>query len=255
MTTIETAVRKRIDAETEKAQTALWRVVSSSPSLERHEGASTQEEASGGLAGEAEPVTTPSWPEVRWERYRQLRSAIRRLAGDAGWQDNELARELLDQTFELQERLEQDPDGTDPGWKVREIADQIADLLLAIQREAEHTALDDAPTAARYVIDQLAGIDQEELAGLFGVDARTVRDWKSDKTKTIRKNPERVTLIAQLVYDLHRAMTPRGVVRWFKRDRPQLEGRPPLDLIDDDVDAAAEELRPLARGVRGQLGS
>jgi hypothetical protein len=50
-------------------------------------------------------------------------------------------------------------------------------------------------------------------------------------------------------------MTPRGVVMWFKRGRPQLEGRTPLELIEADADTAAESLRPLARGVRGQLGT
>jgi transcriptional regulator with XRE-family HTH domain len=253
--TIGTPTRERIDADTQEVQDALWKVVFSSPGVGRHKVVFVHDAASGEIEARAEAVDPQTWPEVRWDRYRQFRSAIRRLAEDAGWQDNELARELLDQTLELQERLEADPDGTDPGWKVKEVADQIVDLLLAIQRETEHSALDDAPTAARYVIDQLAGIDQDELARLFGVDARTVRDWKADKTRTIRKNPERVTLIAQLVYDLRRAMTPRGIVRWFKRDRSQLEGRTPLELIDADVDVAAEALRPLARGVRGQLGS
>jgi hypothetical protein len=194
--------------------------------------------------------------DQRWQAYKAVRSLVRQIASDEEWRDNPIAQELLDQTLELEERLEADGDGTDPQWRVKEVADHIADLVATLMRETEHNALDEPTVAAQFVLQHLPGIDQEELGELFGVDARTVRERKAGTTKTIRKDPERVVLVAQLVYDLRRAMTPRGVVSWFRRSRPQLDGRAPLEVIDhEDIDTAADLLRPLARGARGQLGA
>ncbi len=191
----------------------------------------------------------------RWKAYKSWRMIVRRMVAEPEWSDNPVAQELLDQTLELEERLEQDESGMDPEWRVKEIVDHIGDLVSTLAREVDHDRLDQAPTAAQFALQALAGIDQAELAELFGVDVRTIRAWKAGKAKTIRKNPERVTLIAQLIYDLRRAMTPRGIVMWFKRSRQQLAGRSPLELIDENTDTAEEMLRPLARGVRGQLAS
>src|SRR5919106_2350528 len=111
MATIDTPVRERIDAETQEARNALWDVLLSADTPGRHRAVFVQDAETGQLVGHAEPVDHASWPEVRWNRYRRVRAAIRRLAEDAVWRDNELARELLDQTLELEERMEQDPDG------------------------------------------------------------------------------------------------------------------------------------------------
>ena len=56
-------------------------------------------------------------------------------------------------------------------------------------RETEHNALDEPTVAAQFVLDHLPGIDQDELGELFGVDPRTVREWKAGTTKQIARIP------------------------------------------------------------------
>jgi transcriptional regulator with XRE-family HTH domain len=266
MSTLETPVRKtrdRLDYEVREAQEALdmvvvWHVAGSGKSEAavrlRNQLMHGEPERMMSII-ESEEVDTERRVAERWKAYKELRSIVRKMAAEQAWRENPIAQELLDQTFELEERLEQDPTGTDPDWRVKEVVDHIGDLVATLAREVDHGLLDEPAIAAQFALDALKGIDQEELADLFDVDARTIRTWKSGQTKTIRKNPERVTLIAQLIYDLRRAMTPRGIVMWFRRDRPQLGGRSPLELIEEDIGTAEESLRSLARGVRGQLAS
>jgi hypothetical protein len=228
------ATRERLNAEVDEARDALGEVATNP----------------------ATPADRDSFREARWTAYRDFRASVRRIAGAPEWRDNPVAQELLDQTLELEERIEQDAAGTDPQWRIREVADHISDLISTLLRELDHNALDDPPIAARFVVDELSGIDQAELGRLLAVDPRTIREWKASRPKTIRKNPDRITLIAQLVYDLRSGMTSRGIINWFGRSRPQLNGESPLDVLaHDDIGLAAGLLRPLARGARGQLGT
>jgi hypothetical protein len=48
-------------------------------------------------------------------------------------------------------------------------------------------------------------------------------------------------------------MTPVGLVMWFDAPRTQLQGRTPLQVLDEHEAMAHELLVSLARGARGQL--
>jgi hypothetical protein len=193
--------------------------------------------------------------QARWEAYRRFRSTVRKLTNHEEYENNPLFRELLDQTLELEERLEEDLNASDERWRVKEVVDHIEDLLDTMRREIERTLLDEPIQAARFVIGALEGADQGDVAEILGVNVRTLRAWKTGQAASVRKNPERPVIVAQAVYDLRRSMTPRGVVLWFKRSRAQLDGRTPLEVLDGDLALAAHALRSLARGVRGQLAT
>jgi hypothetical protein len=194
--------------------------------------------------------------DERWTAYRDVRDRIREIAAHPDWRDHPLTLELLDAVFELEARLEADPRGEDPEWRVREAVDRLRDLLATIEREVEHGHLDDPAVAARYVLATLAGVDRATVASVLGVDARTLRTWQREVPRQMRRdNQARVVLVAQLVYELTRSMGPGAIGRWFAREQPRLGGRSPQALIAADPGRAQEVLRPLARGLRGQLAA
>lgn len=181
--------------------------------------------------------------------------AVRRFASDPDWRSHPVVNELLEETIKLHELAILDPEGEDPQWEIRATIGQIDDLLATLRREVLHEHLEEPGAAARFVLHELEGIDQKALAALLGCDARTIRSWKSGDTASVRKNPERIVLVAQLVFDLRNSMSPRGILAWFERPRHQLSERTPKELLDADPKEAARPLRELARGVRGQLGT
>jgi hypothetical protein len=187
-----------------------------------------------------------------WSMYGELRDAVRQLVRDDYWQGRVLAAELLDRTLEFGAQLESElPEDRD--WRVRETAADMQQLLNAMREEREHDRLHDPPAAAHYIASTLADADQERLADLVGVDVRTLRTWRAGPPSGVRKRADRVVLLAQLVGELIRSLTPRGVVLWLSTPHPELDGDTPRDLLDDPGTEAA--LTAAARGARGQLAA
>lgn len=193
--------------------------------------------------------------DSRMDGYRRARDAIRKFANSPEWRDHPVVLDLLDRTFELEIAIERDPTGEDPSWRLREIRDEIVDILATLRRELEHREIDDTAGAVGFLFLELAGVRQADLGELLGVDPRTLRSWRARRPIAVKRNPARVVLVAQLVYDLRHSMTPQGILQWFKRSRPQLDNRAPLEILELDVAEASETLRSLARGARGQLGT
>lgn len=82
-------------------------------------------------------------------------------------------------------------------------------------------------------------VSQARLAELVGVSARTFQRWVSD---TDRVGPEgedarRLRVIATAANHLRHVLTGPGVVRWLEEPNAALEGRRPLDLLDDPTEA------------------
>lgn len=95
----------------------------------------------------------------------------------------------------------------------------------------------------------LPGVHQTEVAELLGVDPRTVRRWGKDAGE-----PEhRLLLVARLVAVLRHAWTAQGMLAWFQRPRRDLDGKTPLELLDDP--GSERSLLSAARGSRTQYGT
>ncbi|MGI9187406.1 MAG: antitoxin Xre/MbcA/ParS toxin-binding domain-containing protein [Gaiellales bacterium] len=191
----------------------------------------------------------------RLAAYRLFRQMMIAHARTAEWRGNPIVQELLLEVLTLEADIEADENGLDLDWHVRENLDRISQIVELLRRNHEHAALDDAPTAARFVVAELAGARDEDIAEICGVETRTIRNWRKHQPGTIRVNGDRVVLAAQLVYDLRGTITAPGIARWFRRPRHQLDGRTPLDLMSENIDTAAEPLRDLSRSVRGQLAA
>lgn len=142
----------------------------------------------------------------------------------------------------------------------RQPLDSIDDFVVHAEavRHIVRDALDGQPdgneSSAKELLEslsrQLPGVSRKQLGGLIGIGERQVQRLAKDE-KTAAS--PRLQLVARLVALLWRAWTPAGVVAWFYRERPDLDGRAPIDALDD---AGYERgLVLAARGGRAQHGS
>lgn len=189
----------------------------------------------------------------RDRQFAGLREEVLQLARSPLWRAHDLARELLLTLEDLRAAVEADPDALDPEWREREAMMRMRVVIQAMVRQLDHAAIDSPPVAAKLVAETLADVEVGEVARLLGATSKSVENWRSGRVEQIKRNPSRVALVGQLVYELRDSMTPRGVLMWFDRPREQFGGSTPRELLDANVADAAGKLLPLARGGRGQL--
>jgi hypothetical protein len=187
----------------------------------------------------------------RW--FERVRSEILGLARDPAWRDHALMIELLLTLEDVRAEIALDRDALDEGWKVRYAMKLMHVVVQAMLRQHDHAAIDDPAFAARFVAEELRNVEIAEVARLLGATTKSVRNWRDGRVEQIKRNPDRITLIGQLAYELRNSMTGHGILFWFDAAREQFGGRTPRELIDADVTDAAEKLLPLARGGRAQL--
>ena len=84
-----------------------------------------------------------------------------------------------------------------------------------------------------------------DVAGLLGVSARTVGNWR--RGGVVRAN-DRVVLVAQLLSYLEGSMTQRGLLLWFASPQDGAGGRSPCELLSGDLGEARRGLVPLVPG-------
>ena len=100
------------------------------------------------------------------------------------------------------------------------------------------------------LMERLQGVTRKELSELLGVGERQIQRLAKEEG---RPPSPRLLLVARLVALLWRAWTPRGVIAWFYRKREDLEGKAPIDVLDDP--AFERDLMLAARQGRAQHGS
>jgi hypothetical protein len=221
------------------------------------------EELAHGVEEHLEPSTaleeadgeTQARVQARQAFFDELRAAVLLVAKSRAWRAHDLARELLVRVEDLRDAMAADPEATDPEWRQREVLQRMLVVLRAMIRQLAHDAIDRPEEAARFVANTLGDIEPSEVANLLDTSVRMVGNYRKGEVGQIRKNPNRITLIAQLVYELRYSMTPRGVLLWFDAPMSQLGDRTPRQLLDEDPVANRRALIALARGGRGQLDS
>jgi hypothetical protein len=137
--------------------------------------------------------------------------------------------------------------------------DVLEDLLIRGEkiRHVLRDALDadvgadprDAGAMGDSLVEWLPRVPQREIAQLAGISLRQFQRWLKDGGES----PRRLELVARLVALLKRAWTPEGVVAWFYRARRDLDGKPPIDVLDDP--AAEQALMRAVRQGRALHGS
>jgi uncharacterized protein (DUF2384 family) len=88
---------------------------------------------------------------------------------------------------------------------------------------------DDARTVVATLQSWLPEISQAKLAQLVGISTRQLQRWKKEGGKPTR----RLRTVARLVAILRRGWTDDGVIAWFYRARHDLDGKRPIDLLDN----------------------
>ena len=79
----------------------------------------------------------------------------------------------------------------------------------------------------------------ELLASLAGVSGSSLRRYSAQARSTPDPVAARVHLIAMIVGDLAGAYNEAGIRQWFNRNRVQLDGKCPADLLTGEWDAKA----------------
>lgn len=129
-----------------------------------------------------------------------------------------------------------------------------AEAVRHIVRDALDGQPDGDESSARELLEglmkQLPGVSRKELGELIGVGDRQVQRLSKSPD---RAPSRRLQLVARLVALLWRSWTPAGVVAWFYRRRGELEGKAPIDVLDDPN--WERELMLAARRGRAQHGS
>jgi uncharacterized protein (DUF2384 family) len=138
-------------------------------------------------------------------------------------------------------------------WDTVEVFVLKAEAMRHIVRDAldAHVGSDgrDAAALANSLVDWLPRVPQNRLAELVGISPRQFLRWR----KQGGEPTGRLVLVTRLVALLHAAWTPEGVVAWFERARRDLDGKRPIDVIDDhDYE---QRLMTAVRQGRAQHGS
>jgi hypothetical protein len=128
-----------------------------------------------------------------------------------------------------------------------------AEALRHIVRDALDEQLgckgDDAPALVAYLQDALPRISRVDQARLVGISTRHLQRLAKDGGIP----PRRLVLVCRLVRILGYAWTPEGVVAWFYRDRRDLDGHAPVDVLNEV--GFEHMLLRLARQGRAEHGS
>src|SRR5436189_65271 len=99
--------------------------------------------------------------------------------------------------------------------QLRSRATELADeVTIVLERPAR---------AAAFVAQALADVEVGQVAALLGISSRMVTNYRNGDVGALRKNPARVTLVAQIVNELLGSMSERGALLWF--DARMLDGR------------------------------
>lgn len=200
-----------------------------------------------------DPVSRKRRVSERDQWFERVHGEILDLARDPAWRDHALMIELLLTLEDVRAEIALDRDALDEGWKVRYAMKIMHVVVQAMLRQLDHAAIDDPAYAARFVAEELRNVEIREVARLLGATTKSVRNWREGRVEQIKRNPDRITLIGQLAYELRNSMTGHGILFWFDRSREQFGDRTPREMIDADVSDAAPLLLSLARGGRAQL--
>jgi hypothetical protein len=125
-------------------------------------------------------------------------------------------------------------------------------LLPLIARLDE--ALQESPLPDRELPELLRVFAREDLAALTGTSSVSLGRYLTGSRAWPDELAARIHWLALVVSDLAGAYNEFGIRRWFGRQRTQLDGRAPRQVLDvgwDPVDPEIDRVRALAASVAG----
>jgi hypothetical protein len=115
-------------------------------------------------------------------------------------------------------------------------------------------SLAESPLPEREVPELLRVFDRDELAALAGTSSVSLGRYLTGSRKWPDELAARIHWLALVLSDLEGAYNDFGVRRWFERERVQLSGRSPRQVLGAEWDPASEEVervRQLAASLAG----
>lgn len=149
------------------------------------------------------------------------------------------------------------------GLRAESLDVQRRQVRLALERVRQtlRDVVDEAPAAestptkevVAWLVSTLS-VSQADIAELLGTSTRTLQRWLSPEGPTPEgKDEARIRMVARTVAHLRHVFTGPGVMQWFNRPHPALNGQAPAALLDDPLWAPA--LARLAARSRSTVAS
>lgn len=129
-------------------------------------------------------------------------------------------------------------------------AEAVRHVVRDLLDEQPPVELRDEGATIRKLEEWLPALTVAEVAALTGVSVRQLQRRRRDGGGV---SSARLQLVAQLVAILRHSWTDRGVLAWFEKPRAELDGRAPVELLDDP--ARERDLLLFARAGRVQGAS
>jgi hypothetical protein len=185
------------------------------------------------------------------DRFRQTGSRLLELSGELHEEDfdpralAEFRGILIEAVREIAEADPQRPLDAIDALLIR------AEQLRHIVRDAldAHVGGETAGAVLAQLRGWLPDARLRDLGELLDRSERQIQRWSGSTTPP----PRRLVLVTRLVALLRHGWTAPGVVAWFRRARPDLGGKSPLEILDDPAQEAG--LISAARRGRAQHGS
>jgi putative toxin-antitoxin system antitoxin component (TIGR02293 family) len=128
-------------------------------------------------------------------------------------------------------------DEDDRRRRVRVALERVRQTLRDVADEAPAGESAETKRVVKWLAETLS-VPQGDIATLLGVSARTLQRWLLAEGPSPEGADEaRVRMVARTVAHLRHVFTGPGAVRWFMRPHPALDGRRPVDLLEDPLDA------------------
>jgi hypothetical protein len=124
--------------------------------------------------------------------------------------------------------------------------------------EALYASLEESPVPQRQWQHLLRVLGAELLARLVNVSGSSLRRYSAGERPTPSMVAARLHFLALIVGDLAGSYTEAGIRTWFERQRAQLKGRAPAELLAAEWDPADDQplrVRELARALTALPGT
>lgn len=126
-------------------------------------------------------------------------------------------------------------------------AEAVRHVMRDLLDEQPPAQIRDAAQTVALLEQWLPDLTIKQLAELVGISERQLQRRRHDGGAS----SPRMQVLTRLVAILRHAWTSQGVYAWFHRPRPELEGEPPIDLLDDQASERALLIAARAGRVQG----
>lgn len=128
-------------------------------------------------------------------------------------------------------------------------AEAVRHIMRDLLQEQPPVELRDAAAVVKLLEQWLPGLTVQQIAELLGISTRQLQRRRQEGGS----GGSRMQIVARLVAILRHGWTDQGVYAWFHRQRRELEGHAPIELLDDP--ASERGLLLAARAGRVQGGT